>query len=135
MCVAPSDEASLDEPCAEPQSRPSAPRSGGEAQRRALTAVSTRARLSASTAPAYHNILWPTASEKPAHSCARQHRACRYPSGPQMRGQQTDAVCHIQEQTARARRRRSPGQPGHEPSDQRLVNIRRRDALLRVSRQ
>ena len=28
--------------------------------------------LSASTAPAYHNILWSTASVKPAHSCARQ---------------------------------------------------------------
>ena len=35
-------------------------------------------------------------------------RACRYPSGPQMRGQQTDAVCHIREQAARARRRRAP---------------------------
>ena len=29
--------------------------------------------LSASTAPTYHNILWSTASEKPAHPCARQH--------------------------------------------------------------
>ena len=28
--------------------------------------------LSASTAPAHHNILWSTASEKPANSCARQ---------------------------------------------------------------
>ena len=33
-------------------------------------------------------------------------------------------------QAARARRRRSPGQSGHESSDQRLVNVRRRDALL-----
>ena len=40
--VAPSDEGQSGRACAEPPSRPSAPRSGGGAQRRALTAVSTR---------------------------------------------------------------------------------------------
>ena len=59
--------------CAEPPSRPSAPRSGGGAQRRALTAVSTRARCRLRRRRAYHNILLSTASEKPAHFCARQH--------------------------------------------------------------
>ena len=34
--------------------------------------------LSASTAPAYHDILWSTASEKPAHSCAREQLAARW---------------------------------------------------------
>ena len=40
--VAPSDEGQSVRACAEPPSRPLAPRSGGGAQRRALTAVSTR---------------------------------------------------------------------------------------------
>ena len=35
-------------------------------------------------------------------------RARRYPSSPQMRGQQTDTACHIREPAARVRRRRSP---------------------------
>ena len=51
----------------------SAPRSGGGAQRRAFDGGEHTRTLSASTAPAYHNILWSTASEKPAYSCARQH--------------------------------------------------------------
>ncbi len=40
--VAPSDEGQSGRACAEPPSRPLAPRSGGGAQRRALTAMSTR---------------------------------------------------------------------------------------------
>ena len=43
--------------CAEPASRPSAPRSGGGAKRRALTSVSTRARCWLDDAAGDHNIL------------------------------------------------------------------------------
>ena len=43
--------------CAEPASRPSAPRSGGGAKRRALTSVSTRARCWVDDAAGDHNIL------------------------------------------------------------------------------
>ena len=73
MFVAPSDEASLDER-ARSRRQGRQPR---EAGRSAATRLDGRERtrtLSASTAPAYHNILWSTASEKPAHSCARQQR-------------------------------------------------------------
>ena len=43
--------------CAEPASRPSAPRSGGGAKRRALTSVRTRARCWLDDAAGDHNIL------------------------------------------------------------------------------
>ena len=43
--------------CAEPASRPAAPRSGGGATRRALTPVSTRARCWLDDADGDHNIL------------------------------------------------------------------------------
>ena len=43
--------------CAEPASRPSDPRSGGGAKRRALTSVSTRARCWLDDAAVDHNIL------------------------------------------------------------------------------
>ena len=43
--------------CAEPASRPAAPRSGGGAKRRALTPVSTRARCWLDDAGGDHNIL------------------------------------------------------------------------------
>ena len=48
--------------CAEPASRPSAPRSGGGAKRRALTSVSTRARCWLDDAASDHNILRSTPS-------------------------------------------------------------------------
>ena len=48
--------------CAEPASRPSAPRIGGGAKRRALTSVSTRARCWLDDAASDHNILRSTPS-------------------------------------------------------------------------
>ena len=53
--------------CAEPTSRPSAPRSGGGAKRRALTSVSTRARCWLDDAAAGdHNILRSTRVQFPS---------------------------------------------------------------------
>ena len=60
--------------CAEPPSRPSGPAKRGRSAATRLDGGEHKRTLSASTAPAYHNILWSTASVKPAHSCARQHR-------------------------------------------------------------
>ena len=51
--------------CAEPASRPSAPRSGGGAKRRALTSMSTRARCWLDDAAGDHNILRSTRVQLP----------------------------------------------------------------------
>ena len=59
--------------CAEPASRPSAPRSGGGAKRRALTSVSTRARCWLDDAASDHNILRSAGVESPSDPRARQH--------------------------------------------------------------
>ena len=58
--------------CAEPTSRPSAPRSGGGAKRRALTSVSTRARCWLDDAAGDHNILRSTRVQLPSVPRARQ---------------------------------------------------------------
>ena len=58
--------------CAEPASRPSAPRSGGGAQRRALTPVSTRARCWSDDAAGDHNILRSGRVRNSADARARQ---------------------------------------------------------------
>ena len=60
--------------CAEPASRPSAPRSGGGAKRRALTSVSTRARCWLDDAAGDHNILRSTRVQFLSVPRARQHR-------------------------------------------------------------
>ena len=54
---------------------------------------------------------------------------CHFPR-PQVCSQQTDAACDRRLTTARARRGRSPRQPADEPTDQRLVDVGRRDVLL-----
>ena len=59
--------------CAEPASRPSAPRSGGGAKRRALTSVSTRARCWLDDAAGDHNILRSTRVQFLSVPRARQH--------------------------------------------------------------
>ena len=59
--------------CAEPASRPSAPRSGGGAKRRALTSVSTRARCWLDDAAVDHNILRSTRVQFLSVPRARQH--------------------------------------------------------------
>ena len=60
--------------CAEPASRPSAPRSGGGAKRRALTSVSTRARCWLDDAAGDHNILRSTRVQFLSVPRARQQR-------------------------------------------------------------
>ena len=74
MFVAPSDEASLESVRGAAVKAVSPAKRGRSAATRLDGGEHTRTLL-ASTAPAYHNILWSTASEKPAHSCARQHRS------------------------------------------------------------
>ena len=59
--------------CAEPPSRPVSPAKRGRSAATRLDGGEHTRTLSVSTAPACHNILWSTVSEKPAHSCARQH--------------------------------------------------------------
>ena len=59
--------------CAEPASRPSAPRSGGGAKRRALTSVSTRARCWLDDAAGDHDILRSTRVQFLSVPRARQH--------------------------------------------------------------
>ena len=71
MSVAPSDEASLESVRGAAVKAVSPAKRGRSAATRLDGGEHTRT-LSASTAPAYHNILWSSASEKPAHSCARQ---------------------------------------------------------------
>ena len=61
--------------CAEPASRPSAPRSGGGAKRRALTSVSTRARCWLDDAAGDHDILRSTRVQFLSVPRARQHAA------------------------------------------------------------
>ena len=61
--------------CAEPASRPSAPRSGGGAKRRALTPVSTRSRCRLDDAGGHHNILWSTGVQFRSGPRERQHIA------------------------------------------------------------
>ncbi len=61
--------------CAEPASRPSAPRSGGGAKRRALTPVSTRAGCWLDDAASDHNILRSAGVASPSDPRARQHVA------------------------------------------------------------
>ena len=61
--------------CAEPASRPSAPRSGGGAKRRALTSVSTRARCWLDDAASDHNILRSTPS--PVSVSSSRSATCR----------------------------------------------------------
>ena len=73
MFVAPSDEASLESVRGAAVKAVSPAKRGRSAATRLDGGEHTRT-LSASTAPACHNILWSTASEKPAHSCARHHR-------------------------------------------------------------
>ena len=58
--------------CAQPASRPSAPRSGGGAKRRALTPVSTRARCWLDDAASDHNILRSAGVAFPSDPRARQ---------------------------------------------------------------
>ena len=58
--------------CAELASRPSAPRSGGGAKRRALTPVSTRARYWLDDAASDHNILRSAGVDFPSDPRARQ---------------------------------------------------------------
>ena len=60
--------------CAEPASRPSAPRSGGGAKRRALTSVSTRARCWLDDAAGDHDILRSTRVQFLSVPRARQQR-------------------------------------------------------------
>ena len=60
--------------CAEPASRPSAPRSGGGAKRRALTSVSTRARCWVDDAAGDHDILRSTRVQFLSVPRARQHQ-------------------------------------------------------------
>ena len=72
MVVAPLDEASLDEPVRGAAVKAVSPAKRGRSAATRLDGGEHTRTLSASTAPAYHNILWSTASEKPAHSCARQ---------------------------------------------------------------
>ena len=67
--------------CAEPASRPSAPRSGGGAKRRALTSVSTRARCWLDDAAGDHNILRSTRVQFLSVPRARQHVQSRYHCG------------------------------------------------------
>ena len=59
--------------CAEPASRPSAPRSGGGAKRRALTPVSTRSRCWLDDAGGHHNILRSTGVQFRSDPRERQH--------------------------------------------------------------
>ena len=59
--------------CAEPASRPSAPRIGGGAKRRALTSVSTRARCWLDDAAGDHDILRSTRVQFLSVPRARQH--------------------------------------------------------------
>ena len=66
--------------CAEPASRPSAPRGGGGAKRRALTSVSTRARCWLDDAAGDHNILRSIRVQFLSVPRARQHQAASPPS-------------------------------------------------------
>ena len=64
--------------CAEPASRPSAPRSGGGAKRRALTSVRTRARCWLDDAAGDHDILRSTRVQFLSVPRARQHLVVRH---------------------------------------------------------
>ena len=64
---------------------------------------------------------WLKSSGAQASWCQRSLESVSYDQLVIRRGQQIDAACHIREQAARARRRRSPGQPGHEVSEQLLL--------------
>ena len=110
--------------CAEPASRPSAPRSGGGAKRRALTSVSTRARCWLDDAAGDHIILRSTRVQFLAVPRARQHASgspavcAQVSTGPKMRGARLD---HAADDTPAAPQRRQGRRYGTCSAGQRPV--------------